>query len=144
MIARGLRPAEVPRGGRRPRANRTHTRSTARHPSGDRRHRPRLRSGLVWRHGVHRRPTRAAHGRARARGHARRPGRIGDGRRLMPDRSCDGAGLLEAFRAAVANLEAHVDEINGLNVYPVPDGDTGSNMVATVRAALAEAEAVAG
>ena len=45
-----------------------------------------------------------------------------------------------AFRAAVANLEAHVDEVNGLNVFPVPDGDTGSNMAATVRAALIEAE----
>jgi DAK2 domain fusion protein YloV len=61
----------------------------------------------------------------------------------MVRRACDGAGLLEAFRAAVANLEAHVEEINGLNVYPVPDGDTGSNMLATVRAALDEAEAVA-
>jgi DAK2 domain fusion protein YloV len=62
----------------------------------------------------------------------------------MVRRACDGAGLLEAFRAAVANLEANVDEINALNVYPVPDGDTGSNMMATVRAALDEAEAVAG
>src|SRR6187551_1158383 len=62
----------------------------------------------------------------------------------MVRRSCDGNGLLEAFRAAVANLEAHIDEVNGLNVYPVPDGDTGSNMFATVRAALDEAEAVAG
>ena len=60
----------------------------------------------------------------------------------MARRACDGSGLLDAFRAAVANLEAHVDEINGLNVYPVPDGDTGSNMMATVRAALAEAEAL--
>src|SRR6185436_3946238 len=49
-----------------------------------------------------------------------------------------------AFGAAVANLEAHVDEINALNVYPVPDGDTGSNMYATVRAALEEAENAAG
>src|SRR5215207_3070340 len=62
----------------------------------------------------------------------------------MARRSCDGAGLLEAFRAAVANLEAHTDEINGLNVFPVPDGDTGTNMVATVKAALEEADAVAG
>jgi dihydroxyacetone kinase-like predicted kinase len=60
----------------------------------------------------------------------------------MARRSCDGAGLLEAFRAAVDNLEAHVDEINSLNVYPVPDGDTGSNMFATVKAALDEAEGV--
>ncbi len=59
-------------------------------------------------------------------------------------RACDGAGLLEAFRAAVANLEAHVDEVNSLNVYPVPDGDTGSNMFATVKAALEEAEGAAG
>ncbi len=62
----------------------------------------------------------------------------------MARRSCDGSGLLDAFRAAVANLEAHVDEINSLNVYPVPDGDTGSNMFATVKAVLDEAEAVAG
>jgi dihydroxyacetone kinase-like predicted kinase len=54
---------------------------------------------------------------------------------------CTGAGFLEAVRSAVANLEANVDEINALNVFPVPDGDTGTNMLATVRAALAEAEA---
>jgi DAK2 domain fusion protein YloV len=62
----------------------------------------------------------------------------------MTRRSCDGSGLLAAFRAAVANLEAHVEEINELNVFPVPDGDTGSNMFATVRVALDEAEGVAG
>ena len=61
----------------------------------------------------------------------------------MTRRSCDGPGLLAAFRAAVANLELHVDEINALNVFPVPDGDTGSNMFATVQVALAEAELVA-
>jgi len=61
----------------------------------------------------------------------------------MTRRAGDGAGLLAAFRGAVDNLSAHVDEINALNVFPVPDGDTGSNMLATVRAALAEAEAVA-
>jgi hypothetical protein len=60
----------------------------------------------------------------------------------MPRRSCDGAGLLAAFRAAVASLEANVDEINSLNVFPVPDGDTGTNMLATVRAALEEADKV--
>ena len=61
---------------------------------------------------------------------------------LMARRACDGAGLLGAFRAAAAGLEAAVDEVNALNVFPVPDGDTGSNMMATVRAALAEAEAL--
>ena len=37
-------------------------------------------------------------------------------------------------------LAAHADEVNALNVFPVPDGDTGSNMLATVRAAVDEAE----
>jgi DAK2 domain fusion protein YloV len=60
----------------------------------------------------------------------------------MPHRMGDGAKLLAAFRSAVANLEAHVDEVNALNVFPVPDGDTGSNMLATVRAALDAADAL--
>ena len=60
----------------------------------------------------------------------------------MPHRIGDGAKLLAAFRSAVANLEAHVDEVNALNVFPVPDGDTGSNMLATVRAALDAADAL--
>lgn len=62
----------------------------------------------------------------------------------MTHTSCDGAGLLGAFRAGVANLKANVDEINALNVFPVPDGDTGSNMYATVSRALTEAETVDG
>ena len=49
--------------------------------------------------------------------------------------------MLDAVRSAVANLERNVDEINALNVFPVPDGDTGTNMLATVRAALDDAEA---
>jgi dihydroxyacetone kinase-like predicted kinase len=52
----------------------------------------------------------------------------------MVRQQCTGAGLLDAIRSAVANLERHVDEINALNVFPVPDGDTGTNMFATVRA----------
>jgi DAK2 domain fusion protein YloV len=59
----------------------------------------------------------------------------------MVRQHCTGAGFLDAIRSAVANLERHVDEINALNVFPVPDGDTGTNMLATVRAALDEAEA---
>jgi len=58
----------------------------------------------------------------------------------MRARTCDGRRLLVAFRGAVANLAAHEDEVNALNVFPVPDGDTGSNMLATVRAALAAAD----
>lgn len=52
----------------------------------------------------------------------------------------DGPTVIRAVAAAVQNLEAHVDEVDALNVFPVPDGDTGSNMLATMRAALAEAE----
>jgi fatty acid kinase len=55
-------------------------------------------------------------------------------------RGSDGEGLLEAFRGALALLEQSAEAINALNVFPVPDGDTGSNMLATLRAALAEAE----
>ena len=35
--------------------------------------------------------------------------------------------------AALRNLEAHRQRIDDLNVYPVPDGDTGTNLVLTVR-----------
>ncbi len=40
--------------------------------------------------------------------------------------------LLEAVEAALNSLRRHEAEINLLNVYPVPDGDTGSNMLHTV------------
>src|SRR5436190_15027285 len=40
----------------------------------------------------------------------------------------------ELARAALANLEAHRRRIDDLNVYPVPDGDTGTNLTLTVRA----------
>jgi uncharacterized protein len=46
--------------------------------------------------------------------------------------------------AAVDSLDAHRTEIDDLNVFPVPDGDTGTNLAATLRAgadALAAAEA---
>jgi fatty acid kinase len=58
-------------------------------------------------------------------------------------RGTDGDGLLEALRGALALLEQSEESINALNVFPVPDGDTGSNMLATLRAALGEAEALA-
>jgi uncharacterized protein len=36
--------------------------------------------------------------------------------------------------AALASLEANRERIDDLNVYPVPDGDTGTNLTMTVRA----------
>lgn len=52
--------------------------------------------------------------------------------------SCDGGGFRRALEAGTTWLEKHVQTINALNVYPVPDGDTGTNMLLTMRAALEE------
>src|SRR5260221_7035260 len=48
----------------------------------------------------------------------------------------DGQDLKKAIIAGTAWLEEHRDAINALNVFPVPDGDTGSNMSATMQAAI--------
>ncbi len=47
--------------------------------------------------------------------------------------------LLRALRAGSAWLDRHMQMVNALNVFPVPDGDTGTNMSLTMRAALDEA-----
>jgi len=44
--------------------------------------------------------------------------------------------LLHIVRGAVAALERSRDRIDDLNVYPVPDGDTGTNLALTARAVL--------
>lgn len=51
------------------------------------------------------------------------------------------AQVREAFRVAEEWLAANRDGINAINVYPVPDGDTGTNMLLTWRAALLAAPA---
>ncbi|HEY4388637.1 MAG TPA: DAK2 domain-containing protein [Ktedonobacteraceae bacterium] len=48
----------------------------------------------------------------------------------------DGQDLKKAVLAGAAWLEEHRESINALNVFPVPDGDTGSNMSATMKAAV--------
>lgn len=48
----------------------------------------------------------------------------------------DGQDFKKAILAGAAWLEENRDAINALNVFPVPDGDTGSNMSATMRAAV--------
>jgi len=63
------------------------------------------------------------------------PGPGGAGRLL---RSAGIASLLEAVAEA---LERHRDEIDALNVFPVPDGDTGSNLAATAAATAMAARA---
>lgn len=48
----------------------------------------------------------------------------------------DGTRLLHALQAAEQWLKQHVPLINALNVFPVPDGDTGTNMYMTLSAAV--------
>ena len=55
-------------------------------------------------------------------------------------RPLDGIALRDWAHTAVLHLIAHTDEINRLNVYPVADSDTGTNMLFTMRAAAAQAD----
>ena len=45
----------------------------------------------------------------------------------------DSALLAKLIRGGIENLSRHVEEVNDLNVFPIPDGDTGSNMLLTIR-----------
>jgi len=54
--------------------------------------------------------------------------------------SLSGAELRELFAAATAWLERNVLQVNAVNIFPVPDGDTGTNMYLTMRATMEEAE----
>ncbi len=50
--------------------------------------------------------------------------------------------LHDAFLAAANNLNANKEFINELNVFPVPDGDTGTNMTMTIMSAAKEVAAI--
>ena len=50
--------------------------------------------------------------------------------------------LSKMFLAGAANIEAKKEFINELNVFPVPDGDTGTNMSLTIMAAAKEVAAL--
>ena len=50
--------------------------------------------------------------------------------------SMNAALLLQFFRGGEAQLTGHKEEVNALNVYPVPDGDTGTNMGLTIKSAV--------
>ena len=53
------------------------------------------------------------------------------------------AGMMQkAFLAAAKGLEAKKEWINELNVFPVPDGDTGTNMTLTIMSAAREVAAI--
>ena len=55
-----------------------------------------------------------------------------------PVLACDGQGLKRLLNAGLVWLEQHTAVINSLNVFPVPDGDTGTNMYLTLQAACQE------
>ena len=50
-----------------------------------------------------------------------------------------GAQLRQMFAAAARWLERNIDRVNAVNVFPVPDGDTGTNMYLTMRSTMEEA-----
>jgi uncharacterized protein len=59
-------------------------------------------------------------------------------------RRLDASALRDWAHAAVGDLISHTDEINRLNVFPVADADTGTNMLFTMRSAWAQADAQSG
>lgn len=62
----------------------------------------------------------------------------------MPDpqavQSMNGPQLRDMFAAATAWLDRNKEAVNAINVFPVPDGDTGTNMYLTMRATMEEAQ----
>jgi DAK2 domain fusion protein YloV len=59
-------------------------------------------------------------------------------RELLKQRPIDGKALKHLIAASLAWLRTNQQLVNSLNVFPVPDGDTGTNMVLTMQAAYDE------
>lgn len=57
---------------------------------------------------------------------------------MVNTKTINAAVLSRMFLAGAKNLEAKKEWINELNVFPVPDGDTGTNMTLTIMSAAAE------
>ncbi|MBE5935148.1 MAG: DAK2 domain-containing protein [Lachnospiraceae bacterium] len=60
----------------------------------------------------------------------------------MVIKTIDAAMIQKMFLAGANNIEAKKEYINELNVFPVPDGDTGTNMSLTIMAAAREVDAM--
>lgn len=58
----------------------------------------------------------------------------------MENVAIDGAFFLQMIKSGEACLAADVERINALNVFPVPDGDTGTNMKMTLEGGVSEGE----
>src|SRR3989441_5882086 len=54
----------------------------------------------------------------------------------IPITECDGQLFKEALLGSLAWLTINRDEVDALNVFPVPDGDTGTNMLLTLQSAV--------
>lgn len=61
-----------------------------------------------------------------------------DGREIAAAGKLDGQGLKALVEAGMTWLKANQQLVNSLNVFPVPDGDTGTNMLLTMQAAYNE------
>ena len=59
----------------------------------------------------------------------------------MATTTIDAALVQKMFLAGAKNLESKKEWINDLNVFPVPDGDTGTNMTLTIMSAAKEVPA---
>ncbi|MBR4554778.1 MAG: DAK2 domain-containing protein [Ruminococcus sp.] len=51
----------------------------------------------------------------------------------MSTLSLTGSMFRDSVKSGAANLDLHSSEVNDLNVFPIPDGDTGSNMTLTIQ-----------
>jgi DAK2 domain fusion protein YloV len=58
---------------------------------------------------------------------------------VRQDNSINGRELREMLETATSWLEKSASDIDALNVFPVPDGDTGTNMLLTMRSSIEEA-----
>src|SRR5512142_2242219 len=63
---------------------------------------------------------------------------MSDGRSLAGSQAIDGQGLKQLVEAGMVWLRTNQQIVNALNVFPVPDGDTGTNMLLTMQAAYGE------
>lgn len=54
----------------------------------------------------------------------------------------NGTQWADMVSAGAANLHAHMEEVNDLNVFPIPDGDTGENMMLTMQGGVKAAKNV--
>ena len=61
---------------------------------------------------------------------------------MVSNKTIDAKILSRMFLAGAKNLEAKKEWINELNVFPVPDGDTGTNMTMTIMSAASEVSAL--